>query len=272
MVKLNVFNIDINVEIWHEEKKETIVMLHGFTGSTKTWEPLAKKLPHYKIIAIDLMGHGQTEIVEEMKFYEMDAQINILHKIFEILQLQCFTLLGYSMGGRIALSYALQHPHQVKRLILESASPGLENAEERQNRTRADIALASRIEEQGVQEFVKFWENIPLFSSQKSLPEDIQQSVRMERLSQSEQGLAYSLRGMGTGVMPPVWDCLITLPMAVTLITGELDSKFVNIADRMTKHIKNVRHVTVNAVGHAIHVENPTEFATIVKETISINP
>ncbi|WP_332649515.1 2-succinyl-6-hydroxy-2,4-cyclohexadiene-1-carboxylate synthase [Lysinibacillus sp. 54212] len=272
MVKLNVLNININIEVWHKDKRETIVMLHGFTGSTKTWETLATKLPHYKIVVIDLMGHGLTEVVEDVNVYGMESQIHILHAIITRLQLTNFTLLGYSMGGRIALSYALQHPHEVRGLILESASPGLESMEEQKERKAADNALANRIETEGIEAFVEFWENIPLFASQKSLPLDVQQAIRAERLSQNRLGLANSLRGMGTGVMPSLWHRLVELPMPVTLMTGELDSKFVNIADRMTKLIKNVRHVTVNEVGHAIHVENPSEFATIVKETISLNP
>ena len=175
------------------------------------------------------------------------------------------------MGGRIALSYAIKYPGRVQTLILESASPGLRTEQERNVRKKADDELANKIEANGVTSFVNAWENIPLFASQKQLPPYNQQAIREERLRQKEQGLANSLRGIGTGMMPQVWSKLHVLSMPVTLITGALDTKFVDIAREMTMFIQKVRHLIVNDVGHAIHVENPSEFATIVKDTISSN-
>ena len=272
MATIKAHGINVHVATWHEEQEETIVMLHGFTGSTKTWEQVASMLPQYRIIAIDCIGHGQTESPNDYTIYQMEHQLAVLEEVFEALQLTTFTLIGYSMGGRIALSYAIKYPGRVQTLMLESASPGLRTEQERRVRKEADEALANNIQLNGIASFVDMWENIPLFASQKRLPEHIQQSIREERLQQNEQGLASSLRGIGTGVMPPMWDQLHTLSMPVTLITGALDTKFVDIAREMTIFIQKVRHLIVNDVGHAIHVENSTEFATIVKETISLNP
>ena len=272
MATIKVRGIGAHVETWHNEQAETIVMLHGFTGSTKTWEQVASMLPQYRVIAIDCIGHGQTESPNDYTIYQMEHQLAVLEEVFEALQLTTFTLIGYSMGGRIALSYAIKYPGRVLTLMLESASPGLRTEQERRVRKEADEALANNIQLNSVANFVDMWENIPLFASQKRLPEHIQQSIREERLQQNEQGLANSLRGIGTGVMPPMWDKLHTLSMPVTLITGALDTKFVDIAREMTIFIQKVRHLIVNDVGHAIHVENSTEFATIVKETISLNP
>ena len=272
MATINARGIEVHVETWHEEQEETIVMLHGFTGSTKTWEQLASILPQYRIIAIDCIGHGQTESPKDYTLYKMDHQLAVLEEVFKALQLTSFALIGYSMGGRIALSCAVKYPGRVQTLILESASPGLRTEQERNVRKEADDALANKIEENGVSSFVREWENIPLFASQKRLPQHLQQAIREERLQQNEQGLANSLRGIGTGMMPPLWGKLHTLSLPVTLITGALDTKFVDIAREMATFTRKVRHLIVNDVGHAIHVENPSEFATIVKETISLNP
>ena len=272
MATIKAHGINVHVEMWHKEQLETIVMLHGFTGSTKTWEQIASMLPQYRIIAIDCIGHGQTESPNDYTLYKMEYQLAVLEEVFEALQLTNFTLVGYSMGGRIALSYAIKYPGRVKTLILESASPGLRTEQERNVRKEADDALANKIQLYGVTSFLDTWENIPLFASQKQLPQHVQQAIREERLQQHEQGLANSLRGMGTGVMPPMWGQLHTLSLPVILITGALDKKFVDIAREMTAFTQKVRHLIVNDVGHAIHVENPAEFATIVKETISLNP
>lgn len=261
--------LKVNVDVWNEQYTNVIVCLHGFTGSTKTWTQLAQLIPA-KIVAVDLIGHGLTDAPKEVSYYSMQAQIELLETLFEQLDLVDFTLLGYSLGGRVALSYVSRFPDRVRALILESASPGLVSIEERETRKQADDQLADKIEQNGMQSFVDKWEAIPLFASQRNLPIEIQQAVRKERLNQREIGLANSLRGMGTGVMPPLWERLNELQMPVTLITGSLDTKFITLAQQMEEKIPNVKNITVLNVGHAIHVENPAEFATIIKDNSNL--
>ncbi|MEO4051827.1 2-succinyl-6-hydroxy-2,4-cyclohexadiene-1-carboxylate synthase [Solibacillus sp. CAU 1738] len=261
--------IKVNVDIWNEQATHTIVCLHGFTGSTKTWEQVAKLVPA-RIVAVDLIGHGQTAAPSDVSYYSMEVQVELLEALFEQLTLSDFTLLGYSMGGRVALSYVTRYPTRIQALILESASPGLASNEERMARKQADEMLANNIEQNGIESFVSKWEDIPLFASQKNLPVTVQREIRQERLSQCEIGLANSLRGMGTGVMPQLWDALSELSMPVLLITGSLDTKFVGLSQQMAETIPNVKNITVAGAGHAIHVENPVEFATIVKDNSNI--
>lgn len=269
MAKLNIRGIQVNVEIWNEDQKETLVLLHGFTGTTATWQKVIEYLPKtIKIVAIDLIGHGQTEAPEDVNRYLMIEQVKDLEDIFSQLGLDCFTLLGYSMGGRVALSYAARFPKRINCLILESSSPGLATEEEQASRRKSDEKLADEIEEKGIEWFVNYWEDIPLFATHKKLSEDVQREIREERLSQSVVGLANSLRGMGTGAQQSVWKKLIRLSFPVILITGELDKKFNQIAEQMMVHLQKSEHIIVPGVGHSIHVENPEQFATIVKEVL----
>lgn len=269
MATLNIRGIQVNVEIWNEQAKDVLVLLHGFTGSTKTWQRVIQLLPGtIKIVAIDLIGHGKTEAPNELSRYSMIEQVKDLEEIFTQLDLQNISLLGYSMGGRVALSYVARFPKRIKQLILESSSPGLATEEEQVARRQADERLADEIEEKGIEWFVEKWENIPLFATQKKLPKPIQNAIREERLSQSVTGLANSLRGLGTGAQQSVWRKLIRLTFPVILITGELDQKFCNIAEKMLIHLQNGKHINVPNVGHSIHVENPEQFATIVKEVL----
>ena len=264
--------MEVNVEQWHEQGEKTLVLFHGFTGSTKTWYPIVEQLPQdIRVIALDLIGHGQSAAPQDVNDYSMAKQVELLEALFEIMQLNTFTLVGYSMGGRVALSYAVRYPKRIEQLILESASPGLSLDGERATRKQSDNALAEKIIQNGVPSFVDKWENIPLFASQKRLPEEVQQQIRNERLGQTAIGLANSLRGMGTGVMPCLWDKLATLSMPVTLITGALDEKFIKLNEKMLNLLPQATHMTIPEVGHAIHVENPIKFATIVKELISQN-
>jgi 2-succinyl-6-hydroxy-2,4-cyclohexadiene-1-carboxylate synthase len=269
MTSLMIRGLETHIDIWNKNGIHTLVALHGFTGSTATWHNLAQALPHVRVIAIDLIGHGQTAIPQHSQRFSMEEQLQDLEEIFCQLHVENFTLLGYSMGGRIALSYALAYPNRIRQLILESASPGLRTVEERKERCERDEALAQKILINGLESFVNVWEEIPLFATQHRLPQSVRQAIRAERLSQKEEGLAGSLRGIGTGTQPSNWARLAQLEIPVLLITGSLDGKFCEIALEMKALLNTVRHITVNDAGHAIHVENPAEFATIVEEYLT---
>jgi len=267
---IHVRGIELHVEINGEENLPAIVFLHGFTGSTASWREITKLLKgNYRTIAVDLTGHGKSTISEDIDRYSMDQQVEDLEALFTELSLDQFTLVGYSMGGRVALAYTAHQSRRVLSLILESSSPGLKTKVEREERQAADRRLAERILTDGLPAFIDFWGNIPLFASQKTLSEEKQLTVRNERLRQSEIGLANSLRGIGTGSQASYWESLGTVNLPVLLITGELDTKFVNISREMQRNFPNVRHETIEHAGHAIHVEKPATFATMIEEHIS---
>ena len=269
MAFIEVNSVKVHYEVWNEQASNTVVAFHGFTGSVCTWEKVATELgKDVRFIAIDLLGHGQTACPTDVKLYSMEAQVSLLHDCLLQIVAEPFHLLGYSMGGRVALSYAVQHPTRIQSLLLESTSPGLEAEDARAKRRTNDAKLANKIMLEGIESFVDMWENIPLFTSQKLLPLEVQQAVREERMQQKPIGLANSLLGMGTGEMPSVWHRLQELSMPVYLLTGEVDQKFVGIANKMIKDNENFTHITILGCGHAIHVENPKKFATIVKESI----
>jgi len=244
-----------------------IVMFHGFTGSTGTWHQFVKDWgAGYQIILVDLPGHGQTETPIPRS---MEECCHDLAQLFDMLGLDTFHLIGYSMGGRTALSYAMLYPKSVRSLILESASPGIQEKAERQERVAKDQQLAQRIEKNGLVSFVDFWQEIPLFHSQKRLPPNVQRQIRSERLSQSVEGLAQSLRYMGTGSQPSWWSMLQQFRQPVLLLVGELDDKFITINKKMQKEWESANLMICNDAGHAIHVEKPAKFGTLVKEFIT---
>ncbi|MFC7364433.1 MULTISPECIES: 2-succinyl-6-hydroxy-2,4-cyclohexadiene-1-carboxylate synthase [Bhargavaea] len=247
---------------------EPLVLLHGFTGSSLSWTAFADEFGSYRLIMPDMTGHGNTDAPLGSDRYTMDEQVADLDALFTQLGLERFSLLGYSMGGRIAIGFAAAHPEKISRLILESTSPGLRTEDERKSRRESDGKLAAFIEREGIRAFTGRWENIPLFASQKRLPEDVRDRVRSGRLSNDPTGLAGSLRGIGTGNQPSYWDCLEQFGMPVTLITGALDEKYVKIAGDMARRLPDAHHVTVPDAGHTVHVENPARFATIVKEAL----
>jgi|SRR5690625_516149 len=250
-------------------KGEPLVLLHGFTGSHQTWEECIKTWENdYKVISLDLPGHGRTKIqsIRTMRMFCTD-----LNYFLKELTIDKAHILGYSMGGRVALSFAIQYPEKVRTLMLESASPGLKTAKERMERQRQDAILAEQILKNGIVRFVNDWENIPLFETQKQLKPVIREKIRQERLSQSPQGLADALRYMGTGTQPSNWGKLQELLMPVLLIVGRFDEKFIQTNQRMQQGVRDAELRIIEQAGHCIHVEQPEKFVKMVMEFMEEN-
>ncbi|WP_156324594.1 2-succinyl-6-hydroxy-2,4-cyclohexadiene-1-carboxylate synthase [Bacillus sp. FJAT-27245] len=261
-------NIELEGATFHVEmcgKGAPLLLLHGFTGSSGTWMPFCETVGrHSFMICPDLPGHGKTIVEGGAGSYSIESAVRGLKEILDVLQIEKADVLGYSMGGRLALAFALTYPERMGKLILESASPGLESEGERNSRRMKDRELANFIREHGIGPFVDYWENIPLFNSLQAMPGLVKEAVRKQRLENSPDGLANSLVGMGTGEQPSYWDRLPELGTEVLLLAGELDEKFCGIAGRMSKRIKSPKVVIVEGAGHAIHVENPGKFGTII--------
>lgn len=246
--------------------KETIVFLHGFTGRKETWKTFIESLREsYRVIAIDLPGHGETKTKIPRT---MEMVVDDLRYIFEKLNLQAIHLMGYSMGGRVALAYALTYPKTILTLTLESASPGLHQEQERAKRRARDLKLIRHLEKEGLQSFINFWENIPLFKTQQKLSKRSKEQVRQERLSQSVKGLMESLRYMGTGQQPSFWNNLQFLNCPVLLIVGQLDEKFVRLNEQMKQHLLEATLTIIEQVGHTVHLEAPKLFLQTIKSFI----
>lgn len=256
--------IDLNGVHYHVNcvgQGEPLVLLHGFTGSWQTWsEHIDTFARHFRVFAVDLLGHGQSAAPGDPDRYRMENAAADLIAVLAELGAPAFHLLGYSMGGRLALYAAVHYSQRVKSLILESASPGLASDDERSARAASDEALAGRIEREGIPAFVDYWESLPLFATQKRLPQAARAELRARRLSCSAQGLSGSLRGMGAGVQPSLWQRLGELAMPVLLIAGQHDTRFVSIAGQMRARIPNAQVVTISDSGHTTHLEQPDEF------------
>lgn len=247
---------------------EPLVLLHGFTGSSANWDAVTAVLAsHFRVIMIDLLGHGRTDSPADPSRYQMKRAAadvtTILQNLISSASPQ-FNLLGYSMGGRLALYIALHYPHLVRSLILESASPGLATEAERAERRGRDEALADRIEREGIRPFVNFWENLPLWGSQQNLSEAARQTLRQQRLQNNPTGLANSLRGMGTGAQLSLWPRLSELTMPVLLMAGELDQKFVEIGRQMAAQIPLAQLEMAPGAGHTVHLEETAVFTQTV--------
>jgi len=267
-IEVNGIRMGVTLDGEARDQRQTLVLLHGFTGRAAGWSDLFPLLaaPGRQLIALDMLGHGQSDAPADPERYTIEhCQADIL-AVLEKLGVRGneAVLLGYSMGGRIALYSAFSG--FFKALILESASPGLPDPVEREQRQQSDQALAARIEREGVATFIDSWEKLPLFASQHSLSPEVRAALRAQRLHNRATGLANSLRGVGTGAQPALHERLPTLSLPVLLLAGELDGKFCQIARQMAGQIPQARLQIVPGAGHTIHLEQPARFAGHVCE------
>lgn len=235
--------------------KPVILLLHGFMGSSNDFVDFLPQLCEYFCcLTVDLPGHGKTIVTGSDKYYDMEnTAIALIHLLDEFKIDKCY-LFGYSMGGRLALYMAIYFPTRFEKLILESASPGLKTEVERSLRRKSDLRLADKLENSNFQEFLSNWYNQGLF---KSLRQNNNfEKVIERRLENNPLELAKSLRNMGTGNQPSLWDKLSNYQIPTLLMVGEFDDKFKAINTEMTKLSPVANLKIIPESGHNIHWEN----------------
>lgn len=246
-----------------------IVLLHGFTGDASTMQVLTERLaPSHTVVVPNLIGHGGSTGPDD--HYSVDAMAAQVVEIVAALGFPApIDLVGYSMGGRVALTLACRFPAQVASLTLVGASAGLATAEEQAERRAADEALAASILTDGLGSFVDRWMANPLFATQSRLGADFLAAARAQRMANSPEELARSLLGAGTGTMRPLHDLLATCAMPVSLVVGADDAKFRDIAASLAGSLPAARVATIDDAGHAAHLEQPDAVVAEIEAAVS---
>ncbi len=262
-VKISLNSITLHVEL--VGAGPSLLLLHGFTGNVQTWQPLVSALAaRYTVVMVDLIGHGQSDAPADPARYAIEQCVADLLALLDHLHLAQVDLCGYSMGGRIGLLLTAHAPERVRRQILIGASPGLADPAERAARLASDEALAARIEREGLEWFVDYWAEQPIFATQQRLPAAVRAVQRAQRLAGSAHGYANALRGLSVGRQPSLWAALPAIATPTLLITGALDEKFCAIAAQMAALMPHARHVIVPDAGHAVHLEQPEVVAGLM--------
>jgi len=244
------------------EGNPVVIFLHGFMGSSRDWTSVISKLQtDYRCLAIDLPGHGRSVACDAYSFENVLTEVLT---ICEELGVDRFWLVGYSMGGRVSLYLAKQMRDRISGLVLESVSPGIENAAERVARRDADDVLCERLEQGPLSVFLEEWYTQPMFANLQQKPDLLKSLLRL-RLDNDPSELASALRGMSVGRQPDLWNVLEDLPFPVLAITGGLDTKYVGIYSR----INNAKKVVIPETGHNVHLENPASYIKAVVEFLN---
>lgn len=248
-----------------ESKNTPIVLLHGFAGSANIWKFLFENLNlDFPLIAIDLIGHGKTSSPNNYEVYTESAQLDQLNKIFIHFNIQEAIFLGYSMGGRLALSYTINYQNKIKGLILESSSPGIEEENIRSKRVKNDLLIAEQIQNNELKVFFSEWYKQPVFSSLRNIPNKLESLIE-RKTGNNKIGLINSLKGFSTGNMKSYWKDISKMEIPVLLVCGSLDTKYYEIMQKMNSLISNSTLKVNFGAGHITHLEKPDEFLNFVR-------
>lgn len=229
-----------------------VLALHGFTGCGEDWAPIAEAL-RIPLVTPDLVGHGDTVAPAHVEAYRIERVIDDCLAWCE--GRERWVVVGYSMGGRVAMRLAQHLGDRLEGLVLISASPGIEDPGARAERAVQDRQLADAIEREGVAWFAERWANHPLIRTQQQIPAAILAAMTARRLRNRAQGLAGSLRGMGQGAVEPTWSTLSTIQAPTLLLSGALDPTYTALAERCATLLPRARHVNVAGAGHCTHLE-----------------
>jgi 2-succinyl-6-hydroxy-2,4-cyclohexadiene-1-carboxylate synthase len=234
-----------------------LVLVHGFAQNRRCWGPVGTDLAaDHEVVRVDAPGHGLSS--------QFHAGLRTGARLIADQGGEA-TYLGYSMGARFLLHLGLANPEVVNGLVLLGATGGLDDPEARAERRRVDEGMAARLERDGVDAFLSAWLALPLFAGLST-----EMQFLSERMENTIEGLAESLRQAGTGTQDPLWSKLHRLEMPVLLLAGALDVKFAAEAERLGASIgDNATVALIPDAGHAAHLEQPEAFLAVLRPWLS---
>ncbi|MBE8999185.1 MULTISPECIES: 2-succinyl-6-hydroxy-2,4-cyclohexadiene-1-carboxylate synthase [unclassified Nostoc] len=262
------FNYFININT----NKPIIILLHGFMGNINEFDEAIKFLVEdFSYLILELPGHGKTEVVGGDEYYGMESIAQAIINLLDELKIDKCHLIGYSMGGRLGLYLTLNFSERFIKVVLESASPGLATEAERLERVRHDTQIARKLSRSIIQSdfatFLSNWYNQPIFGYIKNHPE--YNRMIESRLQNNPQELDKSLRFMGTGCQPSLWEKLQENKIPILLLAGKYDEKFISINTEMAKICEFTQLKIIKNAGHNIHFENTLAFVENIKSFLS---
>jgi 2-succinyl-6-hydroxy-2,4-cyclohexadiene-1-carboxylate synthase len=234
-----------------------LVLLHGWMGNCDDYaEVIGLLKSQYYCIAIDLPGHGKTEVIGDDRGYEFTATAIGIIQLLDGLKIDRCTIAGYSFGGRLALYLALEFPDRFDRAILESISPGLPTRLEQQARITSDAEMIHQLTNHDFADFVANWYRQAIFTGLDQHPSFLD-LINYRIITNRPINLAKSLQFAGLGQQPYLGDRLKIYKQPILLMIGALDLKFVSIAKIFQDNCPQISIKTVPNCSHNIHFQQP---------------
>jgi 2-succinyl-6-hydroxy-2,4-cyclohexadiene-1-carboxylate synthase len=257
-----------NYTLTGNDERPAIVWLHGFLGNLTDWDQLVNRFrDSYCCLALDLPGHGQTRTYGGQPAYSMPWCAEGIIGLLNELGIAKAHLIGYSMGGRLALYLAVNYPGYWHKIIIESASPGLPSIEEKKERWQFDQKLAARLKHGDFRQFLSDWYAQPVFGSLRFHPDFAVLQKNREQNNRLE--LSRSLRGMSVGKQPSLWNKLPQIKLPIMMLVGQNDLKYVRIGEMMQRVHPILNLKIVENCSHLVHFERPGLFGDLIESFLN---
>ncbi|KFZ37620.1 hypothetical protein HR45_09355 [Shewanella mangrovi] len=240
----------LHTQCYGSKQQPALVLLHGFLGSGADWRLLLDSLSQaFYCITVDLPGHGQThyQLQQSPAFAEC---AELVQQSVLALGIEQYHLLGYSLGGRIALHLAANYPQQLLSLQLESCHPGLQTTAEREQRASNDQQWQQRLARLPMRDFLTLWYQQAVFAD---LSEQQRQALIAQREQQDPASLLAMYAGTSLALQQPLWQLPSQLTCAVHYYYGTQDAKFTALAQRWQQQVPELQLHAIDAVGHNCH-------------------
>ena len=236
-------------------KGTAVVLLHGFLENQSMWNAFVPELvKKYRIITIDLLGHGETECLGYV--HTMEDQADMVHHLLHELKIRKAVLIGHSMGGYVALAFAELYPDNVKGIVLQNSTSRADSDERKANRDRAIVAV-----KQNYSAFIRM-SIANLFSEDnRERLADIIEAVKLEALKTPLQGIVAALEGMKIRKDREV--ILHFAPYPIQLILGKKDP-VLNYDDSLEQVEGTQVQLITFEDGHMSHFENQAELLAVL--------
>ncbi len=246
-----------------------LVLIHGFTGSPASFEPLVRQLAargRARIFRPALLGHGATVARVVCRF---EQEVDRLAAAIATSGFAGSHLCGYSLGARVALGLLSRHAFLFSGATLIGVHPGLGSSAERAARVGGDERWCRLLLDRGLDAFLEAWQAQPLFATQRALGVSALAAQRRIRVGHRAEGLSRSLRVLGLGQMPDYRASLCAAPISVRLIVGASDAKFARIARELAERGPRVELDLVGGVGHNVLLEAPDHVESVLTRALA---
>src|SRR3989339_1589534 len=256
-------NKSLNFQIVGSPKKPLVTFLHGFMGSGEDWLPVVRPLAaDFCALLIDLPGHGKSSNMTNFNDL-LSAIADIILSITNSTR-----IVGYSLGGRLAMQLALAQANLINRLIIESSNPGIEDRAEQEKREESDLHLFAHVNSpSSFNSFLSAWYANPIFGALSSKGLIPQRNFSIAQVERWQKSLAI----LSLGVMPSLWTKLNQLP-STAYISGSMDEKYSAIGKRLATNFLHIENIIFNDCGHNCHLEMPEKFINILLKALGPTP
>jgi pimeloyl-ACP methyl ester carboxylesterase len=259
------------VRLYYEAagKGRAVVFVHGFGCGIRSWDPQVEALrQQYRVIAYDVRGHGLSDAPSEAAAYSQATSIEDLRALLAHLKIRRTTLIGLSMGGNIALNFALMHPQRVSALVIADTGAGSDGTADW---IAGAHGFATALETGGTEAFADMAMASPLFARYCAKGAEAQRLIRACLMTHRARGVAHTAREV-LAKRPTIYalqERLATLRVPTLLIVGQHDEPCVKVHDFMARTIPGARSVVLPGIGHLSNLEAPSQFNALLRRFLA---